>query len=197
VPGSAQEELLLEPGRVEGVEASSVVSDNFKAAYAATEHLVKRGRRRTVLLGYDPTTLTNLDKKRGYDAARADCGLDADLTVVVKEHDVARITEAFQQFLNTGTKFDSVIATTQGKTTIAIKLLKERHFRIPEDVGVIGFDDTPWSELLSPPLTVVSENTYDMGKEAVRLLMEQMNREEAVEPRHIVLEDEFLLREST
>jgi len=183
--------------RAEGVEASSVVSDNFKAAYSATEHLVKRGKRRIVLLGYDPTTLTNQDKKRGYDAARAELGVEADLTVIIKEHDVAAITEAFRGFLATGTKFDSVIATTQGKTTIAIKLLKQNNLRIPQDVGVIGFDDTPWSELLSPALTVVSENTYAMGKEAVQLLMERMMKDERVEPRHIVLEDEFILREST
>jgi DNA-binding LacI/PurR family transcriptional regulator len=123
--------------------------------------------------------------------------VEADLTVIIKEHDVAAITEAFQRFLGTGTKFDSVIATTQGKTTIAIKLLKQGNFRIPQDVGVIGFDDTPWSELLSPSLTVISENTYAMGKEAVQLLMERMMKDERVEPRRIVLEDEFILREST
>lgn len=183
--------------RLEGVAASSVVSDNFKAAYAATEHLIARGRRRIVLLGYDPSTLTNSEKKRGYDGALGDHGIEEDFTILVKEHDVEDITQAFRAFLDSGRPFDAVIATTQGKTTIAIKLLKERGVRIPGDVGVVGFDDTPWSELLSPPLTVVSENTYDMGKEAVRLLMERMSQDEPAEPRHIVLEDEFIQRESS
>lgn len=183
--------------RLEGVDASSVVSDNYRAAYTAAEHLIDRGRRRIVLLGYDPSTLTNLEKKRGYDASLYDRGIKENLTVLVKEHDVENITRAFEEFLESGREFDSVIATTQGKTTIAIKLLKEHGMRIPQDVAVVGFDDTPWSELLSPPLTVVTENTYEMGKEAVRLLIERITEATPLEPRHIVLADEFIQRGSS
>jgi DNA-binding LacI/PurR family transcriptional regulator len=88
-------------------------------------------------------------------------------------------------------------ATTQGKTAIALKVLKEKSLQIPQDLAVIGFDDTPWSSLLWPPLTVISENTYTMGVEATKLLLSRIEKTERGLPQHIVLEDELIIREST
>lgn len=184
--------------RIEDLEVDSVVSDNFKAAYTATEHLIRQGRRQVVLLGYDPTTLSNAQKKAGYDAALQDYGVTENLTLIVKEHDRQSITSALTEFVDSGSPFNGLICTTQGKTAIALSLLKERNVRVPGDVGVVGFDDTVWSALLCTPLTVVSEATYRMGIEAINLLLAQMkNPEETPPPRHIVLESEFIIREST
>jgi DNA-binding LacI/PurR family transcriptional regulator len=183
--------------KVEGLEADSVVSDNFKAAYMATEHLIQRGRRKIVLLGYDPTTLSNAQKKAGYDAALKDHNIKDNLTIVVKEHNRENITAALTEFLQSNYLYDGLICTTQGKTAIALHLLKESGVQIPEDVAVVGFDDTVWSSLLCTPLTVVSETTYRMGVEAINLLLNRMKNTNEVPPTHIVLESEFIIRQST
>ena len=183
--------------KVEGLEADSVVSDNFKAAYTATEHLIQRGRRKIVLLGYDPTTLSNAQKKAGYDAALKDHNIKDNLTIVVKEHNRENITAALTEFLQSNYLYDGLICTTQGKTAIALYLLKESGVQIPKDVAVVGFDDTVWSSLLCTPLTVVSETTYRMGVEAINLLLNRMKNANEVPPTHIVLESEFIIRQST
>jgi LacI family transcriptional regulator len=64
-------------------------------------------------------------------------------------------------------------------------------------VAVVGFDDTPWSSLLCTPLTVISESTYRMGMEAASLLLKRMQGKRTGPARHIVLEDELIVREST
>ncbi len=183
--------------KIDGLEAASVVSNNFKAAYTVTEHLIQRGRKNIVLLGYDPDSLANAEKKTGYDAALLDYDIENNLTIIVKEHHRQNIETAFNRFLDSGQKFDGLICTTQGKTAIGLNILKEKSLHIPDDVAVIGFDDTPWSSLLWPALTVISENTYAMGEEATKILLNRIEKKERSSPRHIVLEDELILREST
>ncbi len=77
-------------------------------------------------------------------------------------------------------------------------LAEERGIRIPEEVAVVGFDDTPWASLLWRPLTVISESTYRMGEVAARLLLERLEKREAAPPpRTILLEDELIVRDTT
>jgi len=183
--------------KIAGLEADSVVSDIYRAAYKATEHLIQRGRRRIAYLGHDPTTLCNAQKKEGYDAALQAHGLETGLVIRVKEHDGAQITAALNAFVDSAQPFDALICTTQGKTAIALRILMERGFGVPGDVALLGFDDTPWSGLLSTPVTVVSEPTYQMGEAALKLLLKRIQATEPQPPEHILLETEFIVRQST
>lgn len=180
--------------RLEGVDADSVVSDNFRAAYQATEHLVRRGSRRIAFLGYDESNIANLRKKLGYEAAVRDLGVAEGLVIAVREHDRDLITARLEAFIDGGNRFDALIATTQGKTVIALRTLVRRGYRVPEDVALIGFDDTPWCELLSPPLTMISEDTSTMGAESLALLIGRIEGSMDGPARHVVLEDRMIIR---
>ncbi len=183
--------------RIAGLETDSVVSDNYRAAYGATEYLIQRGRRRIAYLGYDPTTLCNAEKKQGYDAALRTHGLEDDLVITVKEHNGAQIANALNAFIDSAQPYDALICTTQGKTAIALRILLERGIQVPGDVALVGFDDTPWSAMLCTPVTVVSEATYRMGEEAIKLLLKRIRETEPQPAEHIVLETDFIIREST
>jgi LacI family transcriptional regulator len=182
---------------IEGLEADSVVSDNFKAVYTATQHLIQRGRRHIVLFGYDQRTLSAAQKQIGYQAALRDGHIEDSLCVVVKEHEAEQTRTAFAEFLASGRPFDGLVCTTQGTTAVALRLLMERGVKIPEHVAVVGYDDTVWSSLLRAPLTVISETTYQMGAEATRLLLKRMKSTRKTAPKCIVLESKFIIREST
>ena len=179
------------------LETDSVVSDNYRATYLATEHLIERGRRRIAYLGYDPTTLCNAEKKDGYVAALRNHGIDRDLIITVKEHNGIQIAEALNTFIESARPYDALICTTQGKTAIALRILLERGIQIPEKVALLGFDDTPWSDLLQIPITVVSEATYHMGEEALKLLLKRIKSAEPLPLQHVVLETDFIIRKST
>jgi LacI family transcriptional regulator len=183
--------------RIEGLNIDVVVSNNYKAAYTATEHLIKKGRTRIALFGHDPDSLALLEKKDGYDRALRDYGIEENIAIRIKQGDRKHMHGAFLEFLGTGRSYDGLICTSQAKTSIALQILKERRVQIPEDVAVVGFDDTPWASLLWRPLTVISESTYEMGEAAVRLLLDRLENRETGSPKTIVLEDEFIIREST
>ncbi len=183
--------------RLPGLETDIVISDNYKAAYQATEHLIQKGRKKIVFFGHDPDSLALTDKKAGYDAALAHYGIDESLVIILKQNDASNIRDAFVSFLDSARKFDGLICISQTKTSIALTVLKERGVSIPTDVAVVGFDDTPWASLLCCPLTVVSESTYKMGEIAARLLLDRLENREDGPPKTVVLEDDFVVRDST
>ncbi len=181
--------------KIDDLDIDSVVSNNLKAAYNATRHLIDRGRKRIVLFGYDPTSLANYEKKTGYDTAIKECKLP-NLTIQIQEHNVQNFRENFNSFININ-NFDGLICTTQTKTIVALSILNEKKIRIPEEVAVVGFDDTPWSSLLQTPLTVISENTHQMGIIAAQMLLDRIEAKGKKLPEHIVLEDELVMRDSS
>jgi DNA-binding LacI/PurR family transcriptional regulator len=183
--------------RIPGLEIDSVISDTYQAAYRAAEHLIQRGRRHIAYLGYDPTTLCNVEKKDGYLAALYDHGVADGMVIQVKEHNGMQIAEALNTFLDAGRDCDALICSTQGKTAIALRILRERGIDIPGRMALLGFDDTPWSEMLGTPLTMVSEATYRMGEEAIRLLLQRIHSVEPMPPAHLLLGTEFIIRQST
>lgn len=183
--------------RLPGLETDVVISDNYKAAFMATEHLIKRGRKRIAFLGYDPESLALVDKKGGYEAALSRYGISEPMIISLKQNDPVDIRSSFEAFLDSGRRFDGLVCITQTKTSVALTVLKERNIKIPAEVAVVGFDDTPWASLLCCPLTVVSESTYKMGELSANLLLDRLEKRYAGPPKTIVLEDEFIVREST
>jgi DNA-binding LacI/PurR family transcriptional regulator len=182
--------------KIEGIDTDIVISNNYKAAYVATEHLIKRGRKKIALFGYDPHSLALIDKKEGYTQALKDYGIEEDITILLTQSDEENIKSSFQAFLNSGRGFDGLICTSQTKTSIALSMLKERKVDIPEQVAVVGFDDTPWASLLWKPLTVISESTFKMGEVAIQLLLDRLEKRETGPAKTIVLEDELIVRET-
>lgn len=183
--------------KIDGLDTDSIISDNFKAAHTATRHLIEKGRRHLVLLGFDDRTLSANQKKAGFEEAISAAGINEHTIIPIKDHDRMDISRAFHEFLDSDRPMDGLICSTQGKTSVALDILKERGVSIPGEVSVIGFDDTPWSALLSPPLTVVSENTHLMGETAATLLMERIEGMKTGASESIVLEDDFIIRSST
>lgn len=134
-------------------------------------------------------------KKTGYDTALKEYKFP-NLTIQIQEHNFQNFRENFNTFINTN-NIDGLICTTQTKTNVALSILNEKKIRIPEEVAVVGFDDTPWSSLLQTPLTVISENTHQMGIMAAQMLLDRIEAKEKRLPEHIVLEDELIIRDSS
>ncbi len=114
----------------------------------------------------------------------------------MKDHDRENVIAALTIFLESNRPADGMVCSSQSKTAAALSVLKEKGIRVPEDIALVGFDDTPWSSLLSVPVTVLSENTLKMGAQAAHLLLERMKTGDQKPPQHIVLESEFLSRDS-
>jgi len=81
-------------------------------------------------------------------------------------------------------------------TVGALAALHQRRLSVPRDVAIVGFDDMPWAEALNPPLTVVRQPAYSVGRQAMELLLQRII-EPSRPPITVRLMPELIIRQST
>ena len=93
-------------------------------------------------------------------------------------------------------KVDGIFSINDLTAAEAIKIIKEKGLRVPEDVAVVGFTNGQISDLTDPPLSSVEQHGYEMGKEAAMLLIDRIEKEEDYSPITRVIETKFILKAS-
>ena len=184
--------------RIPDLAVDAIVANNFRAGKDATQFLIDRGRRRVVFFGETRNDLAQADKSRGFQSAISATPASGASGQVIQTvgHGVEELETAFNAFLMSGQPFDGVIASSQTRTAVAMKLLREHHIAVPGKVSLIGFDDTHWAQLLDPPLTVVSEDLFAMGRTACATLFSRIEGGPSHEPVLVEIDDNFVVRQS-
>jgi DNA-binding LacI/PurR family transcriptional regulator len=81
-------------------------------------------------------------------------------------------------------------------TVGALGALHQRGVRVPAEVALVGFDDLPWAEALDPPPTVVRQPAYEVGRQAMELLLKRIMEPDRP-PVTVRLRPELVIRKST
>jgi DNA-binding LacI/PurR family transcriptional regulator len=180
--------------------ASTVVVDDYEGALNAVEYLIKRGYRRIAHLAGPQTLSIGHSRFNGYVDALAKHNIPFNEELVVygglNEEDGAM---GFQALKDHFKKLPDAIFTVNDPVAIGVfTQLKEHHYRIPEDVALLGFSDNPIASLIEPPLTTVRQPAYEIGRSAATLLIRQIEKEEQdAKPEKVVLKTELIIRKST
>ena len=159
---------------------SSVTVDNASCSASITQHLLDIGRRRILYLA-GPLQLEHENARlTGYIQCHERNGIPLDPALELRcsfmsESGYLAIAEA----LRSGIPFDAVQASNDQAAIGALKALAEGGLRVPEDVAVTGFDNLFPSTLVTPALTTISTPNYDMGVQAIEVLLGQIDRPEA------------------
>ncbi|GHA94406.1 LacI family transcriptional regulator [Streptomyces clavifer] len=179
----------------------SVDSDNFEGARAAVDHFISRGRRSIATITGRLDVYGAQRRLDGYRKAIASAGLDPDERLIApadfSEEGGAR---AMRELLVRRPDVDAVFAASDVMAAGARQVLRESGRRIPDDVALIGFDDSAVARHMDPPLTSVRQPIEEMGRTMTRVLLQEIaNRSEdrAVERPRIVLPTELVVRESS
>jgi LacI family transcriptional regulator len=90
----------------------------------------------------------------------------------------------------------AIFAVTDESAAGVIEAARSRGLRVPEDVSIVGFDDTPLARLLSPPLTTVRQPLREMGQVALRTAL-RLAAGERLDSHHVELATELVVRSST
>ncbi len=177
-------------------EVSYVDTDNTYGAKKAAEYLLELGHRRIAIINGDMSTTNAQDRFEGYKAAFLKAGeeIDDDL---VKEGKFSEDSGSFAMGnILSGEKQPTAVLCANDLIAIgAIRAIKEKGLKIPEDISIIGFDDLIISSYLTPPLTTVRQPLFHLGKEAVVTLM-SMIRGEKENYQEIEIETRLIKRES-
>ncbi len=181
--------------RIERLDMDSVVSDTVQAIYDAMQHMVKkRGKKRIALMGYNPNIIADNDKRTGYQNALREFNLESFIFETV-EHDQDILARNLTEFMSTK-KIDGVVCTTRTFMEVVLCALRQSGRSIPGEVSVIGYDDPVWTTLVEPNLTVISEDRFSMGEQAVNMLFDRIEGRSEDKPKHIVMQAELIVRDS-
>lgn len=174
---------------------SHVVLNNYQATYAAVEHVLLKGFTRIKLVAYKSSMIHMQERIRGFRDAVIKNGSNKDS--IVKEvrythvkNDMEKIVYEIANEDNT----DALIFATNALSLAGLYAIKKNNLRIPEDIGVIGFDGHEAFDFFNPALTYIKQPLEEMGKESVRILIEQINGSKKVV--QVVLKSELIQRDS-
>lgn len=159
---------------IKGKPVATVLGDNYAGAKAATRHLVDHGYRRILCLGGDPTLFTSKRRFQGHKEVIRKAGLPylADFHVM----DYASAEAAVQAHLKGPAPIDAIFSTKNSTTVYVYKILREMGVRIPEQVGLLGYDDFELADALDPPISVIRQPITQLGTQAAELLFQQMKQ---------------------
>jgi LacI family transcriptional regulator len=94
-------------------------------------------------------------------------------------------------------KPDAIFTITDRMAIGAMLAIKEKGLSMPDDIGLIGFNNEPITKLVTPSISSIEQPAFELGKVAAKLLIEVMNNEADLNDREIVLEPKIFVREST
>ena len=164
--------------QIEGIPC--VLGDNYQSMRDVVRHLVEIHRCRRLALVTGPLNhLESAERYQAYLDLLTEYGIPLDPALIVSAqftHE-SGIDAAHQLLDQRQVAFDAVITGDDFVALGVIEGLRARSVRVPEDVAVVGFDDTPYARASIPPLTTVRQSAYDQGYQAVNLLLARLRGE--------------------
>ncbi|MGN9840158.1 LacI family DNA-binding transcriptional regulator [Nonomuraea sp. H19] len=190
--------VLLDPVGQRDPRISTVGATNWSGGVMAATHLLELGHTRVGFIGGPLDTQCTLDRYEGYLAAHRTFGIDPDPELT-----------RYGDFLISGGKHfggelldrddppTAIFAGSDLQAAGVYQAAAERGIRVPGGLSVVGFDDSPLCEMLSPPLTTVRQPLDDMANEAVRLISEELTHPRGAAGTRIELATSLIVRAST
>ncbi len=181
----------------------SIVSvDNHTGGRIATEHLLEQGYRRIGHITGPLDWWEARERKAGWRDALRDTDIQvADHHWEPGDWSAASGEQAIRWLLDKYPEMDAVFAANDQTALGVLQMAYRKGLRVPQDLAVVGFDDTPESAYYCPPLTTVYQDLPALGCTAVRELVQIVEADQqgemTVEPKTISLQPELIVRESS
>lgn len=176
---------------------SYVDIDNRGGARQAVDHLLGAGRRTIATVTGSLDMNAGVYRLEGYQDALSDAGLtSADELIGYGDFSEASGAAAMAGLLERRPDIDAVFAASDPMALGAMRAIKEAGRRIPEDIAVVGFDDSPVGPHTDPPLSTVHQPVEEMGQQMTRLLLARISGE-ALGELSVVLPTRLVVRDSS
>lgn len=184
-------------GRPPSAGITYVDVDNQRGAGMAVQHLLANGRRRVATIAGPQDMPAGADRLAGYHEALGTAGLPVDERLVeIADFSLEGGRSAMERLLTRAPTIDAVFVASDLMAMGALSALQAAARRVPEDVAVVGFDDSPLAAQAHPPLSSVRQPIEEMGREMARLLIRMAaSRDRAA--RRVILATELVVRASS
>lgn len=184
---------------VPGSNAPYFSVDFYKASFELMEHLIASGRKNIAYVHTGSTQIvSNIEKYRAYKDVLNKHGLPV-LCEVSEEYYFGYISgkAVASVLLDDKPEIDAFFATSDLTAVGIIDEIQSRNLRVPEDISVVGFDNTIFSSVSQPAVTTVELNTYELGCKAMELLLKRIEKPETLDTTAHTLPFQVIKKESS
>ena len=190
--------VVIDPLNMPHARFTSVGSTNFAGGMAATQHLLSLGHRRIAYIGGPASATCNQARMHGYRAAMEADGAPVPPGYVTtgRFFDYENGVAMGSELIDLPERPTAMFAFSDELALGAIEAARVRGLRIPEDLSVVGFDDTQLARMASPPLTTVRQPLREIGGVALRTAL-RLAAGEKIESHHVELATTLVVRGST
>ncbi len=179
---------------------NSVKVDNFYGGVIAIRHLVEIGRTQIAFISGSPTYSSVRDRIDGWKQGCREAGINFHKmpfqTYLSSMEEEVMGYQFCRSLMKSGKKFNALVTGNDFLALGAMKALSEESVKVPEDVAVIGFDDSRLSSFWPIPLTTIHQPAKEVGETAFRILLRKM--EDPKSPlEQVVIKPSLVVRQST
>jgi len=182
------------------IHCDKVIVDDTGGAYKATKHLIEIGCKRIAIITTPDFVNVGALRTEGYIKALEEDGRKVSHDLIYKVSEKSNIHDQIEVFFNELDEMpDGVLAVNEIYAAIAMKIIKEKDLKIPEDVAIIGFTDGLISAFSTPALSTVAQHGYMMGEHAAELLLDRIQKNDSNEVKfeRKVISTDLRIRKST
>jgi LacI family transcriptional regulator len=189
--------VMVDPVDTRHRRMVSVGSSNWAGARTATEHLIGLGHKRIAWIGGPEGSDAARDRLYGYQAALDVAGLEIDPALIRSDQFAVATGARHARELLTSTNPPSAIMAADDEIAVGVLAAAQAlGIRVPDQLSVTGFDDTPQAAWTTPPLTTVHQHLEGMGRMAVQTVLEMAEGRRPAS-RHVELATSLTVRDST
>ncbi len=175
-------------------EIGQVIS-HTRDDYHPVRHLIDRGHRRILIVAGNDSTCDSLEEIETWRRFHAEAGLQSDDSLIVfANYEQSTAQSAVSRVLADRLDFSAIYCLSDTMALGAYAAIGEHRLRIPEDISVMGKNDSPFAVLMHPPLATLRINLFEIGKRAGELLLAQIRGGE--KPRKLMIPNELVIRDS-
>ena len=191
--------VLLED--VKGIQANVVAIDNLKAIKKAVKYLIDNGHKKIVHFAGPPNSSHTQERIEGFRHAFSERTLafNKDMVVSIGSNDEDSFARTIEYFKckNREDYPTAIVCFNDQQALAVITALKELNIRVPDDISIIGNDDISYAKIYPVPLTTIRAPKHEIGRKAAEILIRNIESTTLLPPERVVLETEFIIREST
>jgi len=182
---------------VNEIDTDKIVVDDLMGGIRVTQHLIEQGFKRIAHLAGPQNLQTYFDRKKGYMMALAKNGIPFDESLVVTNSltSVAGM-EAVEHLMNLANPPDAIFCGNDTTALSTMIYLRDKGLQIPEDIGIVGFSNEPFSSVVSPSISTIAQPGFLMGQKAAELILAQIAHKEKAFTTWL-MPTELIVRESS
>ena len=195
--------LVVLDREIDSDKIDKIRINDYKGGYQAAEHLIEYGYDYFIHLKGAGFTATAVDRSCGFKDCMQEHSINKKkykfLTSSFVEAEAAQNMADFLDANDFKNKRLGIFAANDAAAFGVLRELKRRKINVPEQAGVVGFDNVNFAEYSSPSLTTIGRPIAEIGKISAELLLERLNKNENEEIEHkkIILDVDLIKREST